>query len=106
MAVIILPDAQDDLLSLQAYLQARCAPEVWLQAEDDIFAKLSDVDSSLLAGPPVPLLADVGVHDYKTVLTSHHRILFRQIDGNTYVYAVAGQMQDFQTLLLKRLFRR
>ena len=29
-----------------------------------------------------------------------------QIDGKTYVYAVAGQTQDFQTLLLKRLFRR
>jgi len=53
-----------------------------------------------------PLLASVGITNYRTVLSSHHRILYQQIDGDTVVYAVAGQMQDFQTLLLRRLFRR
>ncbi|EWS65211.1 hypothetical protein Y695_01539 [Hydrogenophaga sp. T4] len=54
----------------------------------------------------IPLLASVGMTDYRTILSSHHRILYRHTDGNTYVYAVAGQTQDFQTLLLRRLFRR
>lgn len=52
------------------------------------------------------LLASVGTMDYRTVLSSHHRMLYRQIDGNTYVDAVAGQTQGFQTLLLRRLFQR
>jgi len=52
------------------------------------------------------LLASVGITEYRTVLSSHHCILYRQVDGNIYVYSVAGQMQDFQTLLLRRLFRR
>lgn len=64
------------------------------------------MDSGFIAGPVVPLLASVGMTDYRTVLSSHHRILYRQVEGTTFVYAVAGQMQDFQTLLLKRLFRR
>jgi toxin ParE1/3/4 len=54
----------------------------------------------------VPLLGSVGITDYRTVLSSHHRLLYRQVDGHTYVYAVAGQVQDFQALLLRRLFRR
>jgi hypothetical protein len=48
----------------------------------------------------------VGITDYRTVLSSHHRLLYRQVDGHTYVYAVTGQVQDFQALLLRRLFRR
>ena len=106
MAIVILPDAQADLLDLQDYMVERWFPGLWPAAEDDIFAQVAQVDSGFITGPVVPLLASVGMTDYRTVLSSHHRILYRQIDGNTYVYAVAGQTQDFQTLLLRRLFRR
>lgn len=64
------------------------------------------MDSGFITGLVMPLLARLGITDYRTVLSAHHRILYRQIDGDTVVYAVAGQMQDFQTLLLRRLFRR
>lgn len=106
MAIVILPDAQADLLDLQDYMLERWTHELWLAAEDDIFAQLAQVDAGFITGPVVPLLASVGITDYRTVLSSHHRILYRRIDGDTYVYAVAGQMQDFQKLLLRRLFKR
>jgi len=106
MAIVILPDAQADLLDLQNYMLERWTPELWQTAEDEIFAQLAQVDSGFLTGPVAPLLASVGITNYRTVLSSHHRILYQQIDGDTVVYAVAGQMQDFQTLLLRRLFRR
>lgn len=106
MAIVILPDAQADLLDLQDYMLERWTPELWLAAEDDIFDHLAQVDSGFIIGPVVPLLASVGITDYRTVISSHHRILYRRRGGDTVVYAVAGQMQDFQTLLLRRLFRR
>lgn len=106
MAIVILPDAQADLLDLQDYMLERWTHELWVAAEEDIFEQLSQVDSGFITGPVVPLLSSVGITDYRTVLSSHHRILYRQIDGDTVVYAVAGQVQDFQTLLLRRLFRR
>lgn len=106
MAIVILPDAQADLLDLQDYMRERWTPELWVAAEDDIYAQLAQVDSGFITGPVIPLLASVGMTDYRTILSSHHRILYRQIDGDTVVYAVAGQAQDFQTLLLRRLFRR
>lgn len=106
MAIIILPDAQADLLALQDYMLARWTTELWLAAEDEIFNKLSLVDDGILSGPPEPLLASVGMLEHQTILTSHHRILYRQVDGNTVVYVIAAHSQDFQTLLLQRLFKR
>ena len=37
MAVVILPDAQDDLLSLQEYMLDQWGEIEWLKAEDEIF---------------------------------------------------------------------
>jgi len=37
MAVTILPDAQDDLLSLQAYMLDHWSEADWLKVEDEIF---------------------------------------------------------------------
>jgi hypothetical protein len=34
MAIVVLPDAQDDLLSLQAYMLERWSLSDWLAAED------------------------------------------------------------------------
>lgn len=106
MTIVILPDAQADLLDLQDYMLDRWSPQLRAAAEDDIFAQLARVDASMITGPVVPLLGSVGITDYRTVLSSHHQLLYRQVDGHTYGYAVTGQAQDFQALLLRRLFRR
>ncbi len=104
MSIVILPDARDDLLSLQSYMLERGNEPLWLKAEDEIFEKLAELDSGFLSGTVVQAFADVGIFDYKTSITSHHRILHRKIDDTLYVYAIAGHQQDFQTLLMKRLF--
>ena len=106
MAVIVLPDAQHDLLSLQAYMLGRWDEPAWLAAEDEIFAKLERVDAGVFNGTPVPELADVGIYEYQNVFTSHHKLVYRRIGGDTYVYLVAGHRQNFPTLLMKRLLRR
>ena len=41
MAVFILPAAQDDLFSLQAYMLDKWCESDWLMAEDEIFEKLA-----------------------------------------------------------------
>ena len=45
MAVIILPDAQDDLFSPQEYMLDKWSEAGWLKAEDEIFEKLVLVDT-------------------------------------------------------------
>lgn len=105
MAVIILPDAQDDLLSLQDYMLDKWSEADWLKAEDEIFEKLTLVDGGFLNGAPVQELASVGIFEYENVFTSHHKLVYRRIDGDLYVYAVAGHRQDFPTLLMKRMLK-
>jgi plasmid stabilization system protein ParE len=105
MAVIILPSAQDDLLELQDYMLVKWSEADWLKAEDEIFDKLEKVDTGLFNGTPVLELASVGIVDYRNVYTSHHKLVYRRIDSDTYVYVVAGHRQDFPTLLMKRVLK-
>ena len=105
MAIFILPDAQEDLLSLQEYMLDQWSEPDWLKAEDEIFDKCALLDSGLLAGAAVQELSTVGIFEYQYVLTSHHKLVFRRVDGDVYVYAIAGHKQDFPTLLMKRMLR-
>ena len=105
MAVIILPDAQNDLLSLQEYMLDKWGEASWLTAEDEIFDKLAKVDADHFNGTPVQELVCVGITDYQNVFTSHHKLVYRRIVNDTYVYLVAGHRQDFPTLLMKRLLK-
>ena len=105
MAIIILPDAQDDLLSLQEYMLNKWSETDWLNAENEIFEKLALVDTGFLTGAPVRELASVGIFEYQNVFTSHHKLVYRRINADVYVYAMAGHRQDYPTLLMKRLLK-
>jgi hypothetical protein len=105
MAVFILPDAQEDLLSLQEYMQGKWSEADWFKAEDEIFEKLALVDTGFLTGAPVQELASVGVFEYQNVFISHHKLVYRRINADVYVYALAVYRQDFPTLLMKRLLK-
>lgn len=106
MAIIILPDAQDDLLALQEYMLDKWSESDWLKAEDEIFDKLEKVDAGIFNGTPVRELNSVGIANYLNVYTSHHKLVYQRIINDTYVYLVAGHRQDFSTLLFKRLLKR
>jgi toxin ParE1/3/4 len=105
MGIVILPDAQEDLLSLQAHMLDKWRVSDWLKAEDEIFEKLTKIDTGFLTGAPVQELASVGIFEYQNVFTSHHKLVYRRIDNDVYVYAIARQRQDFPTLLMKRLLK-
>ena len=95
MAVIILPDAQKDLISLQEYTLNKWSEADGLKAEDEIFDKLVLVQE----------LASVGIFEYQNVFTSPHKLVYRLINADVYVYAIAAHRQDFPTLLMKRLLK-
>jgi toxin ParE1/3/4 len=105
MAIFILPDAQEDLLSLQEYMLDEWSESDWLKAEDEIFEKLALIETGFLTGASVQELASVGILEYRNVFTSHHKLVYRRVGDDTFVYAVAGHRQDYPTLLMKRLLR-
>ena len=106
MAVIILPDAQEDLLSLQEYMLDKWGEIEWLKAEDEIFEKLQQVNAEGYPGTAIKELASVGIFKYQNVFTSHHKLVYRRINDDIYVYVIAGHRQDFPTLLMKRLLKK
>ena len=106
MAIIVLPDAQEDLLWLQTYMFDRWSEDEWVQAENEIFDKLALVDSGLLSGACVQELASIGIFEYESVLTSHHRLVYRRINADVYLYAIASHRQNYPTLLMRRLLKR
>ena len=105
MAIIILPDAQEDLLALQEYMLDKWSETDWLNAENEIFEKLALVETGFLTGAPVQELASVGIFDYQNVFTSHHKLVYRRVNADVYVYIIAAHRQDFPTLLMKRLLK-
>lgn len=105
MAVFILPDARDDLLALQEYMLHKWSEADWLNAEDEIFDKLEQVDSNRFNGTPVQELMSVGITEYLNVHTSHHKLVYRRVGKDLYVYLVANHRQDFQALLMRRLLK-
>lgn len=106
MTIIILPDAQDDLLALQHYMLKQWSPQLYDKAEDEIFGLLDQIAADKRSGQPVAELVDVGITDYQAILTSHHRIVYRIIDGVVFVYIVANRQQDFMSLLTRRVMQR
>ncbi|MBN8743590.1 MAG: plasmid stabilization system protein [Thiomonas sp. 20-64-9] len=106
MAIIILPDAQEDLLSLQDYMLDKWGESAWIIAEDEIFEKLRLIETGFVDGSPIPELAAVGITIYKNAYTSHHQLVYQRLDGKTYLYLAAGHRQDYTNILLKRLLRR
>ena len=64
---------------------------------------MAALDAGLFNGTPVQELTSVGIWDYQNVFTSHHKLIYRRVDNDPYVYLVASQRQDFSTLLMKRM---
>jgi len=48
----------------------------------------------------------MGIDTYLQTLISHHRIIYQKEDAGLFVYLLAGQQQDFKSLLQKRILNR
>jgi plasmid stabilization system protein ParE len=105
MTVFYTAEAQADLAALQDYMLAKWSEALCNRALDEIHDQMEGLDRGKLHGSPVAELLELGIEGYLATLTSHHRILYRRIDQDIYVYIVAGQRQDFQQVLEKRLMQ-
>jgi plasmid stabilization system protein ParE len=76
MAIRFLPDAVSDLRALQTHLLRHPNESVWIEAETDLFEKLTHGDDGRLIGAVVPELISIGILDYRQVTTPHHRLLY------------------------------
>ena len=106
MAIIILSDAQDDMKALRRYMIKKWNLPMWVDAKREIFARFEDIHSGKLNGFQIPELASLGIDTYQQTLTSHHRIVYEKEHQKLLLYMVAGQQQDFKSLLHRRMLNR
>ena len=106
MAIIILPDAQEDIKALRRYMVRKWNLPMWGDAKREIFARFEAIQSGKLNGFQIPELASLGIDTYQQTLTSHHRIVYEKEHHKLVVYMVAGQQQDFKSLLHRRMLNR
>ena len=79
---------------------------MWMDAKREIFTRFEDIQSGRLNGFQIPELASLGIDTYQQTLSSHHRIVYEKERQNLLVYKVAGQQQDFKSLLQRRILNR
>jgi len=103
MVIIILPDAQEDIKALRRYMIKKWNLPMWVDAKREIFARFEAIQSGKLNGFQIPELASLGIDTYQQTLTSHHRIVYEKEHHKLVVYIVAGQQQDFKSLLHRRI---
>ncbi len=106
MAIIILPDAQEDIKALRRYMVKKWNLPMWVDAKREIFARFEAIQSGKLNGFQIPELASLGIDTFQQTLTSHHRIVYEKENHKLVVYIVAGQQQDFKSLLHRRILNR
>jgi hypothetical protein len=79
------PDKKDLIALLM--LRAKKTGRHWAYQWKNLARKWpSDVN-----GADRPLFASMGISDYRSVVSAHYRMVYRQIDVDTAVYAVPGQ---------------
>ena len=79
---------------------------MWVDAKREIFTRFEYLQSGKLNGFQIPELASLGIDTYQQTLSSHHRIVYEKERQNLLVYKVAGQQQDFKSLLQRRILNR
>lgn len=102
-AVLLTQGAEQDLESIYDYIAAYDSPA----NADYVLDRLMKAAEGLATFPergsyPKELLA-LGVKDYRQTFFKPYRMIYRVIDKRVYVYVIADERRDMQSLLARRL---
>ncbi len=101
--VLLTEDANRDLEDIYGYVAEHDTPG----KADDLLDRIEDVIESLSTHPErgsIPKeLSALGIRDYRQRFYKPYRIIYRVIGKRVYIYLIADDRRDFQTLLARRL---
>ena len=107
MAVLVqlTEDAARDLAEIHEYLGNHSSPAKATDVLEQIESRfLSLAEYPRSGGYPKELL-ELGIHEYREVLSSPYRIIYRVLYEQVYVLVIADGRRDMQTLLQRRLLQ-
>ncbi len=106
--VMLLEDAEQDLIDIHAYIQNRfsasLANEIYQQIRDDILM----LEENPNLGTMIPQLAELGMHQFcHMVVMKKNRVVYEIDMANQliYVFLVCTERQDYDSVLRRRIMR-
>ena len=97
-------NAKDDLLNIVAYIKEE-SPGVANEIYQKIRGKAHSSNFFPLKGRVVPELQKEGITQYREVITSPWRIIYKVGNDTVYIMAILDARQNVEELLLQKLLK-
>jgi len=102
---VFLAGAEEDLRDLRRYVINDFGRPAW----QETFEKIKDAVRTIQGFPkgnPIPdELADLGLRQYRQVISGMNRIIYEIDEETIYIHIVCDTRRDMRTLLSRRLLR-
>ncbi|RCX07556.1 type II toxin-antitoxin system RelE/ParE family toxin [Extensimonas vulgaris] len=105
MKAVFLPGAEEDLKELRRYVIQRFGKNTWSDTYGKIKTSVRSLQAFPLAGSVPEELADLGLGQYRQVISGMNRIIYEVGNEVLYIHIVCDTRRDMQTLLVNRLLR-
>lgn len=102
-AVELTQGAEDDLEAIYDYLAENASEEVAVELLDAFLEKIQTLEQFPLRGGIPNELQSLGIRDFRQVLMSPYRLIYRVAKGTVFIMVLADGRRDMQALLERRL---
>lgn len=105
MKVVFLHDAEEDLKELRRYVATKFGNDTWLETRRQIKATTKALVIFPQSGNIPDELTELGMTQYRQVISGVNRIIYEVRDDLLYVHIVCDTRRDLRDLLARRLLR-
>lgn len=98
--------AEQDLESIFDYLAENASPEAATGLLDVVLKKVESLERFPLRGNVPKELEALGIREFRQVLMSPYRLIYRVMEQKVFIMVVADGRRDMQALLERRLLGR
>lgn len=105
MRVVFLAGAEDDLHDLRRYILKNFGAQTWQHTKSRLRDTVDTIRSFPLGGSLPDELADLGLNQYRQMISGMNRLIYEVTADVVYVHIVCDTRRDMRTLLTRRLLR-
>lgn len=105
MRAVFLAGAEEDLKELRRYVVNSFGQSAWQETSRKIKDSVRTIQAVPFSGSIPDELADLGLLQYRQVISGMNRVIYEVRDETIYVHIVCDTRRDMRTLLSRRLLR-
>jgi plasmid stabilization system protein ParE len=103
--VVFLHDAEENVKELRRYIVPKFGKDTWLETKHQIKTAARSLAAFPQSGHIPDELAELGMAQYRQVISGMNRIIYEARGDLLYVHIVCDTRRDLRDLLAKRLLR-